>query len=231
MFAPLTVQLVAPARGLGRAGIAYVGTTHQIRIGEQRIPLDLDDSMLLNLRGPPGTFKQISAVDIVEGRVTTSALADRIVIVGVDHLGLDTTRTSFGPGVSGLEIQATAVHNLVHGDPLTRASFRLDALATLIVGLLVAFLFWPRLALPVWLQTSGVLALLTAYVIASQQVFVAQRVWLAAVAPVLSGGSPGSSHWASATPAKGSSVVGCGTRSLTICQMDSSHSCSKIRAH
>ena len=188
VYAPLAVQMLAVARGVGRAGLAYLGGEHAIEIGAQRVALTPSGEVWLNLRGPAGTFPTYAAVDVVEGRVPAERLRGRLVIVGMTQLGRDQTRTSFGAGVPGVEVHATLLDNLVRGDVLTRASFRADALAALVLGLLVAVLFWPPLALPVWARSAGALALVVAYAWLAHRLFCDRQLWIGAIAPAASAG-------------------------------------------
>jgi adenylate cyclase len=185
VFAPLSVHLVALARGLGRAGIAYLGNDHVVQIGDDRFPLDDDDGILLNLRGPAGTYPVYSVVDVVEGKVPLERLRDKIVVIGPTYLGTDLTRTSFGAGVPGIEIHANAIDNLLRKDPLIRAGMFTDALVTFALGLLVAILFWPRLGLPLSAQVVAALVAAGAFVWIGQRVFEVRHLWLSTAGPLI----------------------------------------------
>jgi adenylate cyclase len=185
VFAPLAVQLVALARGVGRAGLAYLGNEHAIQIGPDRFQLNREGALLLNFRGPRGTFPVLSAADVVEGKIAPERLRDKVVLLGVTHLGTDTTRTSFGAGVPGLEIHATTIDNLLRRDPLVRTGWIQDGLCALALGLVTALLFWPRLRLPASARLLAAIAALMVYLAATQWLFVHRQRWLPAIGPTL----------------------------------------------
>jgi PAS domain S-box-containing protein len=117
--------------------------TLRLKFDSETVPLEETSLMRLNFRGGGRTFPYISATDILTGHVPAGVLKGKIVIVGSSALGLEnpvTTPTdTFFPGI---EIQATAIDNLIKGDPLSRpANARLLELAiALIAGLLSACL-------------------------------------------------------------------------------------------
>jgi len=189
-LAPLSVQLVAAYRGLPRSRLAYLGRSPdggaEVRIGDQRVPLEPGDELLLNFRGRPRgeAFPTHAVVDLVRGRLGPEALADRIVLLGFTSLGNDNAQTPFGRG-PGVEIHATAIDNLLRGDPLRRAGAWADALVVLLLAGLVGLLYWPRLGLRLGWQLGLSLLLLLAALGAGQALFVRAQVWLGAAAPVL----------------------------------------------
>ena len=92
-------------------------------LGDRQIPLDADGSVLVRFRGPAGSIPRLSAIDVLRQRVSTGALAGRIVFVGVSALGLgDTVATPLGTFLPGAEIQATIADNLLLGDFVRRPS-------------------------------------------------------------------------------------------------------------
>lgn len=184
-FAALAVQLIAAARDLPRGALAYVGTDRTVKLGGQSIALSGDDGILLNFRGPAGSFPTLSAVDVLKGRIPARALQGKIAIISLTYLGRDSTRTSFGPGFPGVEMHATAVDNILRGDSLRRASFLTDGAFCLALGLLIALLFWTRLGLGPLTQVGIALALLAACLVAGYQLFVARHLWLSFMGPIL----------------------------------------------
>ncbi len=183
-FAALSVQLVATSRGLSRGALAYLGNDFSIRIGAQAVPLGREDGLLLNFRGPAGTFPTYSAVDVMRGRINPSALHDRVVLLALTYLGHDTTRTAFGPGFPGVEVHATGVDNLLHGDWLRRASYRVDGAICLALGLIISLLYWPRLRLPPSAQVLLALLLVAATFGFSYFLFVRRGLWISWMGPL-----------------------------------------------
>jgi adenylate cyclase len=187
-LAPLSVQLVAAYRGLSRSRLAYLGRSPdggaEVRLGDQRVALEPGDEMLLNARGPAGTFRTCPVLDLVRGRLGPEVLADKIVLLGYTHLGNDNVRSPFGRG-AGVEIHATAIDNLLRGDPLRRADAWADALLVFLLAGLVGLLYWPRLGLRLGWQLGLSLLLLLGALGGGQLLFARARLWLAAAGPLL----------------------------------------------
>jgi len=183
VYAPLAVQTVARYLDVSRGRLAYLGSQGEVRIGDKVLPLPSDDKLWINYRGPRGLFPTYSASDLVRGRVPPEALAGRIVMIGMAHLGHDTTRTPFQAGVPGVELQATLVDNLLRGDPLRRVSWQWDVLASLLMGVRVSLLFWPRLVARQSLQVLFSLALFAGWLGATAWLFAHRGVWLTWIGP------------------------------------------------
>ncbi|HXM71551.1 MAG TPA: CHASE2 domain-containing protein, partial [Thermoanaerobaculia bacterium] len=96
-----------------RAAVAYLGVPWQdvglalgegVRMGSRMIPTDPAMRLLINYRGPRGTFATYSFVDLIEDRVPAHALQGRLVLLGASFIGdLDSYPSPFGstplPGV------------------------------------------------------------------------------------------------------------------------------------
>jgi adenylate cyclase len=187
-YAPLAVQALALAEGVPRARLAYLGQgpdgRAEVRIGSRRVPLELGDELLLNPRGPTGTFPTRSVLALVRGELEPELLRDRIVVLGFTYFGHDAVRTAFGPG-AGVEIHATALDNLRRSDWLRRASPWLDSLLCLLVAGLVGLVFWPRLGLSFRAQL-GLSALGLAGLLAGTQAcFTGLQRWIGLGGPLL----------------------------------------------
>jgi len=74
-----------------RAAAAYLGISWEqvglvlgegVNLGPITIPTDQSMRLLVNYRGPRGTFPTYSFLDLLEGRVQAAALSGRIVLVG-----------------------------------------------------------------------------------------------------------------------------------------------------
>lgn len=74
----------------------------------------------IDYAGPPGTFPTYSMADVLAGKVPVSALAGKIVLVGVTApIGKDVFVTSASPlPMSGVEVQANAIETALSGFPL-----------------------------------------------------------------------------------------------------------------
>jgi adenylate cyclase len=181
-YQPFTVPLAAAALDVPRARVAWLGVEQEVRVGEQVVALDRD-SLWLDYAGPAKTFPTYSALDLMEGRVPRAALEGKLVLLGVTRLGYDAARTPFG-SMPGVEVQATAVDDVLTGLSLRRTSRVNDVLATAGLGLLVALLFISRRVGPV-AQVLGALALLGVWLVVTYQLFAQGSRWAPWVVPAL----------------------------------------------
>src|SRR3989338_11501510 len=77
--------------------------------------------MLINFFGNPGSFKRISLSDIVNNRVDTKELENKIILIGATAQDLhDTLSTpvSSGTEMSGVEFHANAIQTIMTGNYL-----------------------------------------------------------------------------------------------------------------
>ena len=94
----------------------------QVTLGDEEIPVDEIGRMLINFRGPPGTFPAYSISDLIAHRVPTAAIAGKIVLVGLTAHALgDRKVTPTGGDFPGVEIHANAVDNVLRGDFVRRS--------------------------------------------------------------------------------------------------------------
>jgi adenylate cyclase len=106
---------------IGPTGVENVGIVGQRQI---QVPTDDRGAMLLNHLGTGGQFPHYSVVDIVTGRhdmAPPAAFRDKIVLIGATAEGLQDQRvTPFDPIFPGVELHATAIDNILHGNFLQR---------------------------------------------------------------------------------------------------------------
>src|SRR5439155_11932513 len=135
-----------------------------VQIGNRFIPTDHAKSMLINFSSRlSDPSNEISAVDVLEGKVSPSKLAGRIVLIGAtdptlgDIQSAPTAKSNAYPGVF---LHANAVNTTLTGDYLERVgnadTVALLALLTLLIAVSV-------LILPLWLSPVVTLLLFIAY--------------------------------------------------------------------
>lgn len=91
----------------------------QITTGAIAVETDRFGQMRLNYRSNHRSYTYISAVDVYEGRLKPTAIKNKILIFGSSAAGLlDLRATPMAPAFAGVEIQAVAMDNLIHGDYL-----------------------------------------------------------------------------------------------------------------
>ncbi|MEF3696574.1 CHASE2 domain-containing protein [Desulfolutivibrio sp.] len=141
--------------------------------GQKRIiPLDGYGRVLVNYRGPGGTFPHVSAADVLSGTADPQALSGKIAFFGASAAGLrDLRATPLDRAMPGVEVHATLADMIVTGDFLLRPDWApgIEVCATLAVGLLsAALLAWTRakyllapfaaLALAMWFGSAQALS-------------------------------------------------------------------------
>ena len=181
-YAPLVVPVAAAYLGVGRAKVAFLGPQQEVHLGERVVPLE-GNGAWLNYRGPEGSYRTYSAVDVVEGKLPPGALEGKAVLVGMTSLGFDRARTPF-QRMPGVEVQATALDNLLVGDFLRRVPRATDLLVAFGAGLLVALLFASR-RVPPAAQAGGALAVLAGCWAGATWLLSSRGTWVAVVGPSL----------------------------------------------
>ena len=105
-----------------------------------------DGQALIDFAGPSGTIQTRSFGDLLAGRVPTTVLRDRIVVVGVSTPTIqDRFATSVGGDrrMSEPEIQANAIRTALDGNPLQEAAgWMRVGLLILVGGAGVLLVFW-----------------------------------------------------------------------------------------
>ncbi len=185
-YAPLSLALTssyldnAPlSLDLGEEGV------RGISVGSINIPVDESGHMLINFRGPAGSFARYSAADVIAGRVPSSALKGRIVVVGADALGLgDVVSTPRGDLLHGVEVHATLIDQFLSRNFVRRSTMTAgeELVATILLTLaaivMVAYLSAARASL-------GGLLILGIYVAYAQYRLVVDHVLVGVGIPIL----------------------------------------------
>lgn len=102
----------ATSGGSGYAGLEWLDVGS--KQGSFRIPLDQDVSTLVPYRGGRGSFRYISAADVLHDRVPVSELRDKIVLIGTSAPGLmDMRATPVDAVYPGVEIHANMIAGII----------------------------------------------------------------------------------------------------------------------
>lgn len=158
----------------------------QLKVGNNRIPVDESGRILINYRGPAHTYTTISAADVYMENAPKDAFKDKVVFIGTSAPGIfDETTTPFTrQGYSGVEMHATAFDNMLNEDCLIMpAALRL---VDLLVIILLPFLLTLVLSLfkPNWGALFYIAAMLL-FLVGIQVVFTRFRLVLAMLPPML----------------------------------------------
>ena len=121
----------------------------RIEIAGRLREMDLGYHMPVRFYGPAGSFRRISAAQVLRGGLDPEALRDKVVVVGVTASGAaDTFATPFDRVAPGAEVFATAIGNLLAGDGLARtpSTRRIDAAAAVALPIVMIALMAMRRA-------------------------------------------------------------------------------------
>ncbi|HEY8353622.1 MAG TPA: adenylate/guanylate cyclase domain-containing protein [Methylophilaceae bacterium] len=162
------VAMGAPALQAGFAEGFGVGKRYSglewLQLGDYRIPVDARVTALIPYRGPQGSFRYVSATDVLNGKVEPAVLEDRIVLVGTTAPGLmDLRATPVQSVYPGVEIHANMIAGILDQNIKQRPAYTVGAefVMLLLTGVLLALLL-PALA-PLW-ATAVATGVLVAYV-------------------------------------------------------------------
>jgi adenylate cyclase len=178
-YPPLGLQAAWLYRGMRREDLVldFKGKVH---LGSTIIPIDGHGRMLINYRGPNGTFPEYSVSDILDGITPPGAFKDKIVLIGATALGIyDLRVTPFSPNMAGIEKHANVVDNILRGDFIYRTEVS-------IVFLIFLFAIVLGVSIPRLGATSGAilaLALLAGYLAAVYYLFATKGIWFNLVYP------------------------------------------------
>lgn len=112
-----------------------------LQIGNRLIPTDAEQFLLINYRGPAGTFERFSCADVIAGRVPAAALRDKVLLVGPTAIGIYDMRIApVSSNMPGVEVNANIADNIVRGDFMRRGGFEalIDLGAIILLSILVA---------------------------------------------------------------------------------------------
>jgi adenylate cyclase len=138
------VKVRTDTRGTGKDATGWVT---DLDLGNHKIPLDDAMSALVPYRGGRGSFRYISATDVIRGTLPANELVDKIVIVGTSAQGLlDIRTTPVSEDYPGVEVHANMVSGILDQSlkykPLD--SLAIHVLTVLLLGIPLA-IFLPRM--------------------------------------------------------------------------------------
>lgn len=178
-YASIGLQAARIYRGLKSTDLVldFSGSVH---LGDTTIPIDEYGRMLINYRGPAGTFPVYSISDILDRTTTPGAFKDKIILIGPTAMGIyDLRVTPFSNNMPGIEKHASVVDNILHKDFIHRTE-------TSVYGLIFFFAIALGVALPRLGAKAGAalfLALFAGYLGLVYYLFVAKGIWFNLVYP------------------------------------------------
>ncbi len=150
----------------GAAGRDYVGVEWldlPTPRGTVNIPVDENLATLIPYRGEQGSFRYISAADVLGDRIKPGEIAGKIMLVGTTAPGLmDLRSTPVGATYAGVEIHANLIAGFLDGTIKHKPSYVLgaDVILLLLFGGVMVFL------LPLLSPAKGTLATLVVLALA-----------------------------------------------------------------
>ena len=111
--------------------------------GNLRIPVDANVSALVPYRGPQGSFRYVSATDIINDRLPAGELAGKIVLVGTSAPGLmDLRATPVAAAYPGVEVHANLIAGMLDDEVKEKPAYLLavDAVQIFFAGILLVVL-------------------------------------------------------------------------------------------
>ena len=143
------------ATGLIRSGPNGI---EAVQIGSHAIPTDEHGQFTVRFAGPPGSFRYVSASDVLTGAVDPVIFRDGYVLIGTSAPGLlDIRTTPTSQAFPGVEIHANALNTVLTGTYLEKPAWAQGAevLFLLMISILLILLL-PRIGA----ATSGLLLFL-----------------------------------------------------------------------
>jgi CHASE2 domain-containing sensor protein len=131
----------------------------------------------IDFRGPSGTIRRVSALDVLDGRVPAREFRNKAVVIGVVARDTpDIHSTPLDSHMHGVEVQANALDTMLRGKPLRDVPQLVDILA------IVLFASLPVLAALKWsarITAAAITVLVAVLLLAAQLAF--QGGWIVAV--------------------------------------------------
>jgi adenylate cyclase len=142
LFPSFVLEMARLGLGLPRSRVRLT-EQQRLELGPRSIATDENGVMHLSFYGPRGTFRELSAADVLTD-ARPPAVAGHYVLVGFTAYGLmDVRPTPWDPVMPGVEIHATTLANLLEGRGLRRLAVVGVVEALVVVALAVAWPFGP----------------------------------------------------------------------------------------
>lgn len=178
-YAPIGLQAARVHRGVKDQDMA-LDNRGQVVLGDAVIPTDRYGRMLINYRGPNGTFPHYSVSDIIDGLTPKGTFRDKIVLIGATAIGIfDLRVTPFSPNMPGIEKHASVVDNILQRDFIVHTE-------AAVVPLIFLFALVLGISLPRLGAKAGAvlfLALLLGYIGMVYYLFASKGIWFNLVYP------------------------------------------------
>ena len=156
-----------------------------VRMGARMIPTDPAMRLLINYRGPRGTFPTYSFVDLIEDRVPAHALQGRLVLLGASFVGnSDSGPSPFGSTpLPGVERMGDIIDTILARDFIAESPAPWPMLVVMMILLIAAATGATMAVLPTRAAALAGLAPILAWAAGAQIAFL-HGLWLPLAEPV-----------------------------------------------
>lgn len=144
VFTNLALSVFMKAQGIQAAQVLQNKYGLYLKTGNYKIPITQKGEMHLRFSGPSGKYKFISAVDVLNQRVSPGDFIDRVIFIGSSAVGLnDVHHTLFDSQFPGVEIHSLILDNIHNNDHILEPiwSGKVVFLTTVFTGLTMILLF------------------------------------------------------------------------------------------
>ncbi len=124
-----------------KPALAVDADAEELRIGKNRIPVNNDMAALIPYRGAQGSFRYVSATDVMSNKVDQAMLKNKIVLLGTTAAGLmDLRATPMQNVYPGVEVHANMVAGILDGNIKQNPAYTqgIEFILLLLVGSLLA---------------------------------------------------------------------------------------------
>ncbi len=157
IYPSLALAVARLAKGSPPIGLMFAGNAsgemraidlESVTVGDTTIPVNEQAAVYIPYRGRQGSFRYVSAKDVVTASVPMEHLAGKIVLLGASAAGLlDLRSTPVGQRYIGVEVHANIIGGLLDGDIRQQPSYAggLELVLLLVAALMTVFIL-PRLS-------------------------------------------------------------------------------------
>lgn len=119
---------------------SYAAGDDFVRIGDQEIRLNRQGIGTISYLGGKRSFPHLSAFDVMTHKGPHPGLKDKLVFIGYTDSARDKIITPFERQLDGIEVHATLLHNILHGQLLRKGSPWISLLTIALMGLIISLL-------------------------------------------------------------------------------------------
>jgi serine/threonine-protein kinase len=149
------------------------------------IPTEKNHSMFIDFSGQNANIRQISFLDVMNGKILPKAFKRKVVLIGMTAEGISPKyKTPLNSYASEIEIEANVVENIINRKFISRPTwgFALEILALLYFGFFLLFVI-PRVTPRIGVLIMSIF--LITWLGAGAVLFIASGIWLKVLTPVI----------------------------------------------